>query len=150
MHDGERRRACHKSEEALADIDRVARQKRVVTATGKHYYIDLVFYHYILKCFVLIDLKTGELSHRDIGQMDMYVRLYDDKWKQPGDGPTLGIILCAEKDQTVVQYSVLKESRQLFAATYQLYLPTTEALAEKLGASVTEAVLPKGFYTKTH
>lgn len=125
----------------------VARQKRVVTATGKHYYIDLAFYHYILKCFVLIDLKTGELSHRDIGQMDMYVRLYDDKWKQPGDSPTLGIILCAGKDQTLVQYSVLKESQQLFAATYQLYLPTAEELSEKLGASVTEAVLPEGFPT---
>lgn len=123
----------------------VARQKRVVTATGKHFYIDLVFYHYLLKCFVLIDLKTGQLSHRDIGQMDMYVRMYDDKWKPAGDKPTLGIILCAEKDRTVVQYSILKESRQLFAATYQLYLPTAEELAEKLGASVTEALLPEGF-----
>ena len=121
----------------------VGRQKRVVTATGKHYYIDLAFYHYILKCFVLIDLKTGELSHRDIGQMDMYVRLYDDKWKQPGDNPTLGMILCTEKDQTVVQYSVLQESQQLFAATYQLYLPTAEELSEKLGASVTEAIWPE-------
>ncbi len=120
----------------------VGRQKRVVTASGRQFYIDLVFYHFLLKCFVLVDLKTGELTHRDIGQMDMYVRLYEDKWRGAGDNPTLGIILCSRKDQTIVQYSVLKESRQLFASTYQLYLPTEEELSERLGLRVEEAMAP--------
>lgn len=120
----------------------VGRQKRVVTATGKQFHIDLVFYHFLLKCFVLVDLKIGELTHRDIGQMDMYVRLYEDKWRGEGDNPTLGIILCSRKDQTIVQYSILKENRQLFASTYQLYLPTEEELSERLGLRVEEAFLP--------
>ena len=98
----------------------VARQKMVTTATGKHFFIDLVFYHFELKCFVLIDLKVGELSHRDIGQMDMYVRLYEEKWRRPDDNPTIGIILCSEKDQTIVKYSLLSEHRYLYASTYQL------------------------------
>lgn len=102
----------------------VARQKRIVTESGKHFYIDLVFYHFILKCFVLVDLKRGELGHSDIGQMDMYVRLYDDKWRGQADQPSLGIILCSEKDHTIVKYSVLNGSRQLYASRYQLYLPT--------------------------
>lgn len=97
----------------------VARQKRISTET-KDFFIDLVFYNYILKCFVLIDLKTGELTHQDIGQMDMYVRLYEDKLKGPDDNPTIGIILCTEKDATVVRYSVLKESKRLFASKYML------------------------------
>lgn len=100
----------------------VARQKMVTTATGKHFFIDLVFYHFELKCFVLIDLKIGELSHRDIGQMDMYVRLYEEKWRGPDDNPTIGIILCSEKDQTIVKYSLLSEHRNLYASTYQLKL----------------------------
>lgn len=102
----------------------VARQKMITTTSGKRFYIDLVFYHFILKCFVLIDLKIGELTHGDIGQMDMYVRLYEEKWRQPGDQPTIGIILCPEKDETLVRYSILAESQQLFASRYQLYLPT--------------------------
>ncbi|MCO6491295.1 MAG: DUF1016 family protein [Phaeodactylibacter sp.] len=118
----------------------VGRQKRVAAASGRPFYVDLVFYHYLLKCFVVVDLKAGELTHRDIGQMDLYVRLCDDKWRGEGDGPTLGIILCAQKDQSAVQYSVLKESRQLFASTYQLYLPTEEELTERLGLEVREAV----------
>jgi predicted nuclease of restriction endonuclease-like (RecB) superfamily len=105
----------------------VARQKRISTET-KDFYIDLVFYNYILKCFVLVDLKTQELTHQDIGQMDMYVRLYEDKVKVPEDNPTVGIILCTEKDQTVVKYSVLEESQHLFAAKYQMILPTEEEL----------------------
>lgn len=100
----------------------VARQKMVTTATGKHFFIDLVFYHFELKCFVLIDLKIGELSHRDIGQMDMYVRLYEEKWRGPDDNPTIGIILCSEKDQTIVKYSLLSEHSNLYASTYQLNL----------------------------
>jgi predicted nuclease of restriction endonuclease-like (RecB) superfamily len=105
----------------------VARQQRISTET-KDFYVDLVFYNYILKCFVLIDLKTGELTHQDIGQMDMYVRLYEDTIKGPDDNPTVGIILCTEKDQTVVKYSVLNESSQLFASKYRLYLPSEEEL----------------------
>ncbi|MCB9051316.1 MAG: DUF1016 family protein [Lewinellaceae bacterium] len=119
----------------------VGRQKRVVAPSGKQFHIDLVFYHFLLKCFVLVDLKIGELTHRDIGQMDMYVRLYEDKWRGEGDNPTLGIILCTRKDQTIVQYSILKENRQLFAATYQLYLPTEEELSERMGVDVQETVV---------
>lgn len=109
----------------------VARQQRISTET-KDFYLDLVFYNYILKCFVIIDLKTRELTHQDIGQMDMYVRLYEDRVKGEGDNPTVGIILCTEKDHTVVQYSVLNESRQLFASTYRLYLPSEEDLRAEI------------------
>lgn len=110
----------------------VARQKRIFTESGRCFYIDLVFYHFILKCFVLIDLKTTELSHQDIGQMDMYVRLYEEKWRQEEDQPTLGVILCTEKDHTIVKYSMLNESRHLFASRYQLYLPAEEELLDVL------------------
>jgi predicted nuclease of restriction endonuclease-like (RecB) superfamily len=109
----------------------VARQKRISTET-KDFYVDLVFYNYILKCFVLIDLKTGELTHQDIGQMDMYVRLYEDRSKGEGDNPTVGIILCTKKDHTVVKYSVLNESQQLFASRYRLYLPSEEELRAEI------------------
>ncbi len=109
----------------------VARQQRISTET-KDFYVDLVFYNYILKCFVLIDLKAGELTHQDIGQMDMYVRLYEDRIKGEGDNPTVGIILCTEKDHTVVKYSVLSESRQLFASRYRLYLPSEEELRDEI------------------
>jgi len=109
----------------------VARQRRISTET-RDFFVDLVFYNYLLKCFVLVDLKTGELTHQDIGQMDMYVRLYEDKVKGPDDNPTIGIILCTEKDRTIVKYSVLKENRRLFAAKYKLYLPTEEELQKEL------------------
>lgn len=109
----------------------VARQQRISTET-RDFFIDLVFYNYILKCFVLVDLKTGELTHQDIGQMDMYVRIYEDTTKGADDNPTVGIILCTDKDQTVVKYSVLNDSRQLFASKYQLYLPTEEELRKEL------------------
>jgi predicted nuclease of restriction endonuclease-like (RecB) superfamily len=109
----------------------VARQQRISTET-KDFFVDLVFYNYILKCFVLIDLKTGELTHQDIGQMDMYVRLYEDRIKGEGDNPTVGIILCTEKDHTVVKYSVLNESKQLFASRYRLYLPSEEELRAEI------------------
>ncbi|UCH97301.1 MAG: DUF1016 family protein [Candidatus Aminicenantes bacterium] len=91
-----------------------------------------LFYHYLLKCFVLVDLKTGQLTHQDIGQMDMYVRIFEDRVKPEGDNPTIGIILCTEKDETVVQYSVLSESKQLFASKYKLYLPTEDELIEEI------------------
>ncbi|MCF6242958.1 MAG: PDDEXK nuclease domain-containing protein [Bacteroidales bacterium] len=109
----------------------VARQKRISSET-KDFYIDLVFYNYLLKCFVLIDLKTEELSHQDIGQMDMYVRLYEDKYKPKGDNPTIGLILCTYADKTIVKYSVLNESKQLFASKYKLYLPSEKELREEL------------------
>ena len=122
------RRSCWNSGKGFAFV---ARQQRISTET-KDFFIDLVFYNYILKCFVLIDLKTGELTHQDIGQMDMYVRLFEDTIKGEDDNPTIGIILCTEKDQTVVKYSVLKDSRQLFASKYKLYLPTEEELRKEL------------------
>ncbi len=109
----------------------VARQQRISTET-QDFYIDLVFYNYLLKCFVLIDLKTGHLTHQDIGQMDMYVRLYDDQRRSEGDNPTVGILLCGSKDRSVVRYSVLHESEQLFASKYRLVLPSEEELRQEL------------------
>lgn len=107
----------------------VARQQHIVTDTSD-FYIDLVFYNYILKCFVIIDLKTGELSHQDIGQIDMYVRMYDDLKRGEGDNPTIGILLCSEKDETIVKYSVLNDKNNLFASKYLLYLPKEEELKQ--------------------
>lgn len=109
----------------------VARQQRISTETSE-FYVDLVFYNYLLKCFVLIDLKTGKLTHQDVGQMDMYVRLYEDTVKGADDNPTIGIILCTEKDHTVVKYSVLNDSKRLFASRYKLYLPTEDELAREV------------------
>lgn len=109
----------------------VGRQFRISTETS-HFYIDLVFYNYILKCFVLFDLKTSKLKHQDIGQMDMYIRMFDDLQKQPGDHPTIGIILCADKEETVVKYSMLNDSEQMFASQYRLYLPTEAELKQLL------------------
>jgi predicted nuclease of restriction endonuclease-like (RecB) superfamily len=109
----------------------VARQMRISTETS-HFYLDLVFYNYLLKCFVVIDLKTGKLSHQDIGQMDMYVRMFDDLKRGEDDNPTIGIILCDSKDETIVKYSVLKENEQLFASKYQRILPTEAELAAEI------------------
>ncbi len=109
----------------------VARQQRISTES-KDFYIDLVFYNYLLKCFVLIDLKTEELTHQDIGQMDMYVRLYDDQKRATLDNPTVGVILCAHKDETVVRYSVLHENKKLFASKYKLVLPSESELRQEL------------------
>jgi predicted nuclease of restriction endonuclease-like (RecB) superfamily len=108
----------------------VARQFRISTETS-HFYIDLVFYNYLLKCFVLFDLKTTKLTHQDTGQMDMYIRMFNDLKKQDNDNPTIGIILCAEKDETVVKYSILNDNKQLFATKYMPFLPTeAELIAE--------------------
>lgn len=107
----------------------VARQQHIVTDTAD-FFIDLVFYNYHLKCFVLVDLKTDKLSHADIGQMDMYVRMYNDLKKADDDNPSIGIILCTEKDETIVKYSVLAENEQLFASKYRLYLPKEEELKQ--------------------
>lgn len=109
----------------------VARQMRISTETS-HFYIDLVFYNYLLKCFVIIDLKTDKLSHQDIGQMDMYVRMFDDLKRGEDDNPTIGIILCDSKDETIVKYSVLDGNQQLFASKYQRVLPTEEELIAEL------------------
>lgn len=105
----------------------VARQKHI-ELDGEHFYIDLVFYNYILKCFVLIDLKTGKLTHQDIGQMDSYIRIFDELQKGEDDNPTIGIILCSEKNEAIAKYSVLNDGKQLFASKYQLTLPTAEEL----------------------
>jgi predicted nuclease of restriction endonuclease-like (RecB) superfamily len=109
----------------------VGRQYRI-TAGTKHFYIDLVFYNYILKCFLVIDLKTEELTHQDIGQIDFYVRYFEDRIKQPGDNPTIGLILCTEKNKTIVKYSLLNESKQIFASKYQMYLPTEKQLEQEI------------------
>lgn len=109
----------------------VGRQMRICTETTD-FYIDLVFYNYILKCFVIIDLKTKKLTHQDIGQMDMYVRMFDDLKRREDDNPTIGIIFCTDKDETMVKYSVLHESQQIFASKYMTVLPTVEELQKEL------------------
>lgn len=105
----------------------VARQKHL-NLGGEHFYIDLVFYNYILKCFVLIDLKTGKLTHQDVGQMDTYIRVFDDLQKNEDDNPTIGIVLCSEKNETIAKYSILNDSKQIYASKYQFTLPTVEEL----------------------
>lgn len=109
----------------------VARQKRL-RFEDQDLYVDLVFYNCSLKCYVLIDLKMGELTHRDVGQMDGYVRLFDDLHVAPDDNPTIGLILCAEKNDAVARYSVLADRKQIFASKYLLYLPTEAELAEEI------------------
>jgi len=109
----------------------VARQKRI-TVENEHFYIDLVFYNYILKCFVIIDLKVGKLKHQDIGQMDFYVRYFEKEVKQQDDNPTIGLILCSDKNQTMVKYTLLNESKRIFASKYKLYLPTEKELQQEI------------------
>ena len=93
-----------------------------------HFYIDLVFYNYLARCFVLIDLKSGELTHQDLGQMQMYVNYYTRELMNPGDNPPVGIVLCAEKNDAVVRYTLPEDEKQVFAAQYMTYLPTQEEL----------------------
>ncbi len=109
----------------------VERQQHIKTETSD-FYIDLVFYNYLMKCFVLIELKTNKLTHQDIGQLDMYVRMYDDLKRGEDDNPTIGILLCTETDKTIAKYSVLNESEQLFATKYLPYLPTEEELIDEI------------------
>ncbi len=109
----------------------VARQKRI-RFEEQDFYIDLVFYNYLLKCFVLIDLKVGKLTHQDIGQMDSYVRVFDEHMRPKGDNPSIGLILCSSKNEAVAKYSVLSENRQIFAAKYQKLLPTEKQLAREI------------------
>jgi len=121
----------------------VARQKHIKTEK-EDYYIDLVFYNYILKCFVLVDLKTTKISHQDVGQMDMYIRMFDELERQEGDNPTLGIVLCADTDEDIARYSVLHGNEQLFASKYKLYLPDEEALRREIEMQKTIFALQNG------
>lgn len=109
----------------------VERQQLIRTETSD-FFIDLVFYNYILKCFIIIELKTHKITHQDIGQLDMYVRMYDELKRQETDNPTIGILLCTETDRTIAKYSVLNQSQQIYASKYKLYLPTEEELAAEI------------------
>jgi predicted nuclease of restriction endonuclease-like (RecB) superfamily len=109
----------------------VARQQRITT-DDQDFYIDLVFYNFKLKCFLLVDLKLGKLTHQDVGQMDSYIRIYDQHRKGDDDNPTIGLILCSQKSEAVVKYSVLTDSEQMFAAKYLPYLPTEEELRREM------------------
>ena len=109
----------------------VERQQHIKTNTAD-FYIDLVFYNYILKCFVILELKTHIIKHQDIGQIDMYVRMYDDLKKTETDNPTIGILLCTETDHTIAKYSVLNDNQQLFATKYMDYLPTEQELIDEI------------------
>lgn len=109
----------------------VARQK-LMRYEDEDFYVDLVFYHSILKCHVLIDLKLGKLTHQDVGQMDSYIRMFDDLYKHTDDNPTLGLILCSEKNEAVVKYSVLAEHKQIFASKYMLELPSVQTLQDEI------------------
>jgi len=109
----------------------IARQKRI-TFDGRHFFIDLLFYNYILKCFVIIDLKIGDLTHQDLGQMQMYVNYYTREMKNEGDNPPIGIVLCADKSDSVVRYTLSEENTQIFASKYKLYLPSEEELKREL------------------
>ena len=120
----------------------VARQKLVRTEK-RDYFIDLVFYNYLLKCFVLIDLKTSPITHQDVGQMDMYVRIYDERMRGADDNPTIGIVLCSETDEDIARYSVLHDSNRLFASKFMLYMPTEEELRAEINRQ-------KDFYRLQH
>ena len=109
----------------------VERQQHIRTENSD-FYIDLVFYNYILNCFVIVELKTGKLTHQDIGQLDMYVRMYDDLKKQENDNPTIGLLLCTDTDSTVIKYSVLNDNKNLFASKYVNYLPSEEELINEI------------------
>ena len=109
----------------------MARQQHIRT-DAEDYFIDLVFYNVILKCYVLVDLKVGKITHQDVGQMDMYVRMYDELKRTEGDNPTIGIVLCSETDADIARYSILKGNEQLFASKYKLYLPTEEQLRREI------------------
>ena len=109
----------------------VERQQHIRTENSD-FYIDLVFYNYILKCFIIVELKTEKLTHQDIGQLDMYVRMYDDLKKQENDNPTIGLLLCTETDGTIIKYSVLNDNKNLFASKYVNYLPSEEELINEI------------------
>ena len=121
----------------------VERQQHIVTDAGD-YYIDLVFYNFFLKCFILIDLKTTKITHQDVGQMDMYVRMYDDLKRTHGDNPTIGILLCAETSEDIAKYSMLNGSKQLFASKYLTVLPSEEELRAEIETQKNLFLLQRG------
>ncbi len=121
----------------------VERQQHIVTDAGD-YYIDLVFYNYLMKSFVLIDLKTTRITHQDVGQMDMYVRMYDDLKRTDGDNPTIGILLCAETSQDIAKYSILNGNKQLFASRYLTYLPSEQELRQEIEYQKSLFLLQRG------
>jgi predicted nuclease of restriction endonuclease-like (RecB) superfamily len=108
------------------------KRQQLIRTESKDYFIDLVFYNVVLKCYVLIDLKVGKITHQDVGQMDMYVRMYDELKRTEGDNPTIGIVLCSETDADIARYSILKGNEQIFATKYKLYLPTEEQLRKEI------------------
>ena len=119
--------------EKLVDwLQNSRRRQQHIHTEKQDYYIDLVFYNYILKCFVLIDLKTEKITHQDVGQMDMYIRMYDELKRSEGDNPTIGIVLCSDTDDDIARYSVMHGNEQLFASKYKLYLPTKEELKAEI------------------
>lgn len=108
------------------------KRQQLIRTDAQDYFIDLVFYNVVLKCYVLIDLKVGKITHQDVGQMDMYVRMYDELKRTEGDNPTIGIVLCSETDADIARYSILKGNEQIFATKYKLYLPTEEQLRREI------------------
>ncbi len=108
------------------------KRQQLIRTDAQDYFIDLVFYNVVLKCYVLVDLKVGKISHQDVGQMDMYVRMYDELKRTDGDNPTIGIVLCSETDADIARYSILKGNEQIFASKYKLYLPTEEQLRTEI------------------
>lgn len=108
------------------------KRQQLIRTDAQDYFIDLVFYNVVLKCYVLIDLKVGKITHQDVGQMDMYVRMYDELKRTDGDNPTIGIVLCSETDADIARYSILKGNEQIFATKYKLYLPTEEELRREI------------------
>jgi len=120
----------------------VARQKHIKTELSD-FYIDIVFYNYILKCFVIVELKTAKLTHQDIGQLEMYVNMYDDLEKSQSDNPTIGLLLCTQKDNTVVKYSKLKDNEKLFVSKYQMYLPSVQELKDEIEKDILELEMNK-------
>lgn len=121
----------------------VARQKHI-TFDDRHFYIDLVFYNYILKCFVLIDLKIGDLAHQDLGQMQMYVNYYTREMMNEGDNPPIGIVLCADKSDAIVKYTLPEDNNQIYASKYKLYMPTEDELKRELRLDEFEKLDSKG------
>lgn len=121
----------------------VARQKRM-RFEDEDFYVDLVFYNSIIKCYVLIDLKLGKLTHQDVGQMDSYIRMFDALTKQEDDNPTIGLILCSEKNEAIAKYSVLNDAKQIFASKYKLTLPTEDELQTELNKARKRLELENG------
>jgi len=121
----------------------VGRQKRL-TLEGDHFYPDLVFYHILLRCYVIIDLKTGKLTHGDLGQMQMYVNYYDREIIGPDDNPTVGLVLCTDKNDAMVRYVLDEKNQQIFASRYQTYLPAEEELKAEMRRELSRLALPEG------